>query len=807
MTPMMEQYLDVKEKYKHCIVFYRLGDFYEMFFEDAVTVSRELSLVLTARDCGEKEKAPMCGVPYHSAESYINKLIQLGYKVAICEQMEEASKAKKLVRRDVKRVVTKGTNIENDSLDGSTNTFLVSIFEDKKGFALSFTDIATGQFLTTEIDTYDEKKLMDELSRLSPVEIIANKQFSFCENIKKCFDIDTLLYDKFSYELEECIDVLKEHFKLEEIELFSIISNNEIMSSGALLAYLIETQKNALSHITKIEKEVTKTFMHLDMSSRRNLELTKNMKDQSVKGTLLGVIDNTVTKKGKRLLRECIEKPLLDVDMILTRQNAVSEMKDNFMLRDSFISEIKNIIDVDRILAKVTYNSANGRDLLSLKESLSYLPKVKELLLKADSKLFKSLHKKINTHQHIYELLEQAIKEEQTNVIKDGELIKKGFNKDLDTFIEAKELGTTWLLELEQKEREKTGIKGLKIKFNKVFGYFIEITNKDLKNVPEHYTRRQTMSNCERYIIDDLKEIEEKILGADEKIALLETAILAQILETITSDVFSIKETMECIAIIDFIISLAVTAEKENYVCPTINNDGVIDIKDGRHPVVSKYVNEQFIPNDTYLDLDSHQVMLITGPNMAGKSTYMRQVALISILFQIGSFVPASSCNICVVDRVFTRVGASDDLWSGLSTFMVEMNEVSNILNNATNRSLLILDEVGRGTSTYDGLSLAWSIVERIADKKLLGAKTLFATHYHELTEIENTLEGVLNYHVTIKKTGDEIVFLRKIERGYIDHSYGLYVAKLAGIPLDIIDRAKEILETLEADKKEDEYK
>ncbi len=807
MTPMMEQYLEIKNEYKGCILFYRLGDFYEMFFEDAILVSRELSLTLTARDCGEAEKAPMCGVPYHSSETYINKLIKLGYKVAICEQMEEASKAKKLVKRGVRRIVTRGTNIESDSIDGTTNTFLVSIYQTTSGFGISYTDVLTGQFLATSVAICDEKQLFDELSRLNPVEIIVNSDFSFNDGIKKCFDIEPHIYENCSYVLEDCLDVIKNHFEIEDLLLFSTFNSNELISSGALLSYLIETQKNSLSHITKFEKEKEKSFMHLDMSSRRNLELTKNMKDQSKKGTLLSVIDNTVTKKGSRLLIECLEKPLIDLDMILERQNSVKEMKDNFILRDELIGLIKNITDVDKILAKITFGSSNGRDLLSLKQSLLYLPLIKNHLSKAESELFKKLYKKLNTHQEIYNLLENSIKEDQTNIIKDGELIKKGFNSTLDEYIEAKEMGTTWLLELEQKERESSGIKGLKIKFNKVFGYFIEITNKDLKNVPAHYVRRQTMSNCERYIIPELKDIEEKILGADEKIAVIEREILRSILEVITKDVSSIKESMECISVMDFIISLAITAEKENYVCPSVNNDGIINIKDGRHPVVSNYVEEPFIPNDTYLDLDSHQVMLITGPNMAGKSTYMRQVALISILFQIGSFVPASSCDICVVDRVFTRVGASDNLWSGLSTFMVEMNEVSNILNNATNRSLLILDEVGRGTSTYDGLSIAWSIIERIADKKLLGAKTLFATHYHELTEIEQQFDNVLNYHFTIKKTGDDIVFLRKIKKGYIDHSYGLYVAKLAGIPNDIIDRAKEILNTLENNKKETEYK
>ncbi len=807
MTPMMQQYLEIKERYKHCILFYRLGDFYEMFFEDAITVSRELNLTLTGRECGEEERAPMCGVPHHSADTYINKLIKLGYKVAICEQTEVASKEKKLVNRDVRRVVTKGTNIENDSNDGSTNTFLVSIYEHKNGFGLSYTDVLTGQFITTLIEDRDDKKLFDELSRINAVEIISNRDFSYAQNVKKCFGIDVEIYDECSYTLDECLSLIKLHFKLGELEVFSQASEHEIISSGALISYLQNTQKNDLSHITKLEKEKVKTFMHLDMSSRRNLELSKNMKDQSKKGTLLDIVDYTFTKKGERLLRECLEKPLTDINLILERQNAVSDMKNNVMLRDSITDLIKNIIDVDRILAKITYGSASGRDLIALKQSLSYLPQVKEVIESADNTLFEKLQKKINTHKDIYNLLEAAIQEEQTNIIKDGELIKKGYNKDLDQFIEAKEQGTNWLLDLENLEREKTGIKGLKVKFNKVFGYFIEITNKDLKNVPERYQRRQTMSNCERYMIDELKEIEEKILGADEKISLLERAIFAQILETITNDVYYIKETMECISIIDFIISLAISAEKHNFVCPTYNDKGVIDIKGGFHPVVAKYMDEPFIPNDTYLDLDDHQVMLITGPNMAGKSTYMRQVALISILFQIGAFVPADAANLCVVDRVFTRVGASDDLWSGQSTFMVEMNEVSNIINNATNRSLLILDEVGRGTSTFDGVSIAWSIVERIADKQKLGAKTLFATHYHELTEIETQLQGVLNYHVTIKKTGEEIVFLRKIERGFIDHSYGLYVAKLAGIPEDVVDRAKEILQTLENKEKEFEYK
>ncbi len=804
MTPMMQQYMEIKEKHKNCILFYRLGDFYEMFFEDAILVSRELNLTLTGRECGEAERAPMCGVPYHSAEQYINKLIKLGYKVAICEQMEEATKEKKLVRRDVKRIVTTGTNIESDTNDGSTNSFLVSVFENKNGFSIAYTDIATGQFFITSTDI-DEKKLIDELSRINPVEILVNNKFMYSEMISKCFGVDVQLFGEYDYKTDDSINIVKKHFKISDLELFANASENEIIVAGSLLYYLQLTQKNSLSHITKLEKEKEATFMHLDMSSRRNLELTKNMKDQSKTGTLLDVLDYTVTKKGERLLRQCLEKPLIDQNLIMVRQDAVYNMHNNVMLRDSLCEEIKNIIDVDKILAKITYGSANGRDLLALKQSLTYLPKVKELLALADNDLFVRLNKKIKIHEEIRALLEASIQEEQTNIIKDGELIKKGFNKDLDEFIMAKEQGTTWLFELESKEREKTGIKGLKIKFNKVFGYFIEVTNKDLKNVPDYYQRRQTMSNCERYNIDELKEIQDKILGADEKISLLERAILAQILETITNDVSDIKETMECISMIDFIISLAVASEKHNFVRPTVNDKGIIDIKGGFHPVVAKHMKEPFIPNDTYLDLDDHKVMIITGPNMAGKSTYMRQVALSSILFQIGCFVPACSANLCVVDRVFTRVGASDDLWSGQSTFMVEMNEVSNIINNATNRSLLVLDEVGRGTSTYDGVSIAWSIIETIANK--IGAKTLFATHYHELTEIEQQLDGVLNYHVTIKKTGEEIVFLHKIERGFIDHSYGLYVAKLAGIPEEVIDRAKEILSTLEESNEEFNYK
>lgn len=802
MTPMMKQYLDIKKRYSHAILFYRLGDFYEMFFDDAILVSRELSLTLTSRDCGEDEKAPMCGVPYHSATTYINKLIEKGYKVAICEQMEEATKGKGIVKRDVKRVVTRGTNIESESLDESRNNFLLSIFESDASFGISFCDIATGEFYTSEIIEKNEKLLLDFISRISPVEIIANNSFSYFDEVKKCFDIEVMSYKSFSFDFDISRMTLKSHFHLDDMELFSKGTETEIISAGALITYLYETQKNSLAHITKIEKEDKKTFMTLDMASRRNLELTKNMKDGTKKGSLLSVIDNTLTNKGSRLLIEYLEKPLVNKNMILSRQNAVKEMKENFMLRDRLIENIKHIIDVDKILAKITYNQANGRDLLALKESLKYVPIIKELISEATSDKFNMLYKKMNTHENIYTLLDDAIDPECKVSIKDGNLIKKGYSKELDEYLEAKEKGTSWLLELETRQRELTGIKGLKIKYNKIFGYFIEVTNKDLKNVPDTYIRRQTMSNCERYIIDELKEIEEKILGADENISIVETKLFMQILNAISKEVVSIKDTMECISVIDVMISLAVTAEKENYVCPTINDDGIINIKDGRHPVVEKYLKTPFIPNNTYLDLDSHQVMLITGPNMAGKSTYMRQVALISILFQIGSFVPASSCDICIVDRVFTRVGASDDLWSGNSTFMVEMNEVANILNNATNRSLLILDEVGRGTSTFDGLSLAWSILERIADKNVLGAKTLFATHYHELTELGHIQEGINNYHVTIKKTGDDIIFLRKIEKGHIDHSYGLYVAKLAGIPEELIERSKEILKSLEYDER-----
>lgn len=798
MTPMMEQYLSIKEKYSHCILFYRLGDFYEMFFDDALLVSKELSLTLTGRDCGEKEKAPMCGVPYHSATTYINKLIEKGYKVAICEQMEAPTKGKTLVRRDVKRVVTKGTNIESESIDNNKNNFLMSIYEASDGFGIAFCDISTGDFFATKINSIDEKLLFDIITRVNPLEIITSTNFSFFDDVKKAFDVDISSYQTFSYALNISAMTLKAHFKLEEIELFSLLEENEIIASSALITYLYETQKNSLAHITKIEKEQVKTFMHLDVSSRKNLELTQNIVDGSKKGTLFSVINNTHTTKGQRLLHEYLEKPLLQKNMILERQEAVTEVKENYIYRDNLIENIKNIIDVDKILAKISYMHANGRDLLALKNSLSYLPEIYTLLSGAKNSLFKKLYNDMDTHENIYTLLDDSISLLCTNSVKDGQLIKKGYNSELDSYLEAREQGATWILELENKLRENTGIKGLKIKYNKVFGYFIEVTNKDIKNVPDYFIRRQTMSNAERYIVDELKEIEEKILGADEKILELESGIFSDILKSISENVTKIKKTMECISVIDVIISFAITAEKENYVCPQINDLGIIDIKDGRHPVVEKYSKEAFIPNNTYLDLDEHQIMLITGPNMAGKSTYMRQVALISILFQIGSYVPASSCNICIVDRVFTRVGASDDLWSGKSTFMVEMSEVSNIIENATNRSLLILDEVGRGTSTYDGLSIAWAILEHISDKKLLGAKTLFATHYHELTELQEKIKGINNYRVTIKEQGQDIVFLHKVERGHIDHSYGLHVAKLAGIPENIIDRSKEILDSLE---------
>ncbi len=806
MTPMMKQYFEIKKNYEHCLLLYRLGDFYEMFYEDAIIVSRELGITLTGKNCGEEERAPMCGVPFHSVDGYIKKLIDNGHKVALCEQVETPKEAGKgIVKREVVRVITPGTVIDANSLDGQSNNYIMSIFQNMLGFGIAVCDVTTGDFICTSVEKVDLKKLIDQIARYTPVEIIVNDYFSFKEQIQKVFDLNVFFYNNWCFDFQSAKERLCKHFNVHSLKGFGLTDNVlEICAGGGLLEYLADTQKNSLNHISKLKKDLTSDFMLLDISSRRNLELTETIRERAKKGSLYWVINKTMTSSGSRLLKKIIEQPLINKEKIEARLDAVEELKNQYEAREELREYFKNILDVERILCKIVYGTSNGRDVVALKKSIKNLPLIKELLQVFDCDLIKETNSKIKLHKDLYELLEESIKEEPPLTIKEGDLIKDGFNQELDSYRDAKNNGTDWLLKIETKEREKTGIKNLKIKFNKIFGYYIEVTNSYLKLVPDYYVRRQTMANGERYITEELKEVENKILEADNKIGDIEYEIFKMIVEKISQEVESLQTTMEQISLLDVISSFSVVAEKYNYIKPKINSEGVFDIVDGRHPVVERLSDNTFIPNDTYLNLDDYRLGIITGPNMAGKSTYMRQVALISILAQIGCYVPCSSCNISVVDQIFTRVGASDDLASGASTFMVEMNEVANILNNATRNSLIILDEIGRGTSTFDGLSLAWSILEYIADDNIIGAKTLFATHYHELTELEGNIEGVNNYSVTVSEKGEDIIFLRKIERGCVDHSYGIHVAKLAGVPENVIKRAKVILRALESTNKKE---
>ncbi len=801
MTPMMKQYFDIKKNYSHCLVLYRLGDFYEMFFEDAIIASRELGLTLTGRDWGEEERAPMCGVPFHSIDGYIKKLVDNGHKVALCEQVETPKEAgKNIVKRDVVRVITPGTVIDTNSIDGQSNNYIMSIFQNMLGFGVAVCDVTTGDFICTSVNSVNLKKLIDQIARYTPVEIIVNDYFSYKDEVLKIFDISTYFYSNWSFDYQNAENKLCKHFKVHNLKGFGLTDNVlEICACGGLMEYLYDTQKNSLNHISKLKKDLTTDFMLLDISSRRNLELTETIRERTKKGSLYWVINETVTSSGSRLLKKFIEQPLINKKKIEDRLDAVEELKSKYTEREELREHFKTILDVERILCKIVYGTSNGRDVIALKKSIKNLPEIKKIINKLNGDLIKEANSKIELHSSLYELLENSIQEEPPLTIKEGGLIKDGFDTQLDSYRDAKNNGTEWLLKIESEEREKTGIKNLKIKFNKIFGYYIEVTNSYLKLVPENYIRRQTMANCERYITEELKEVENKILEAEGKIGEIEYEIFKMVVDKISQELEKLQLTMEQISLLDVMSSLAVVAEKYNYTKPTISDNGDFDIIDGRHPVVERISTETFIPNDTYLDLRDDRLSIITGPNMAGKSTYMRQVALISILAQIGSFVPCGSCSISIVDQIFTRVGASDDLASGASTFMVEMNEVANILHNATKDSLIILDEIGRGTSTFDGLSLAWSILEYIAEPSNIGAKTLFATHYHELTELEGNIEGVNNYSITVAEKGEDIIFLRKISKGCIDHSYGIHVAKLAGIPEDVIKRAKVILRALES--------
>ena len=798
LTPMMQQYMETKAQYKDCILFYRLGDFYEMFFEDALTVTKELDITLTGKSCGLEERAPMCGVPFHSVDGYLNRLVQKGYKVAICEQVEDPKMAKGLVKREVVRIVTPGTNINMQALDESKNNYIMCIVYIGDHFGLAVADVTTGDYFVTELD--QERKLMDEIAKFAPSEIICNESLLMSgvdlDDLRNRLGLAVYALDAWYFDDGLCVKALKEHFKVNSLEGLGLTDFNcGQISAGALLQYLYETQKNSLAHLSHISTYTTGKYMLLDSSSRRNLELCETLREKQKRGSLLWVLDKTKTAMGARMLRSFVEQPLIDKAEIVKRLDAVEELKKNAICREEIREYLTPVYDLERLMGKVSYQSANPRDMIAFRSSLEMLPHIKCILGDMETELLTELHDNTDALTELCDLITSAIEEEPPLAMKEGGIIKTGYNETVDKLRNAKVEGKTWLAELEAQEREKTGIKNLRIKYNKVFGYYLEVTNSYQDLVPEYYTRKQTLTNAERYITPRLKELEDMILGAEDKLYALEYELFCEVRERIASELLRIQKTAKAVAQIDVLASLALVAERNNYVRPNINEKGVIDIKNGRHPVVEKMIpNDMFIANDTYLDDKKNRVSIITGPNMAGKSTYMRQTALIVLLAQIGSFVPAESANIGMVDRIFTRVGASDDLASGQSTFMVEMTEVANILHNATNKSLLILDEIGRGTSTFDGLSIAWAVVEHISNKRLLGAKTLFATHYHELTELEGKIESVNNYCIAVKENGDDIVFLRKIVKGGADKSYGIQVAKLAGVPESVISRAKEIV-------------
>ncbi len=800
-TPMMEKYLETKEEYKDCILFYRLGDFYEMFFEDAITASRELEITLTGKDCGQEERAPMCGIPFHAAETYLNKLVSKGYKVAICEQVEDPKEAKGLVKREVVRIVTPGTNLNTQNLEEGRNNYLMCIYSSGDCFGVSYSDVTTGAFFTTEVDSI--RKLLDEINKVSPTEIICNESLCFSgldmDDLKGRMGICVYPLEDWYFDNQLCDRALKEQFKVLSLEGLGLEGHHyAVVSSGALVQYLHETQKISLGHINSLRYYLAENYMLIDSSTRRNLELTETLREKQKRGSLLWVLDKTKTAMGARYLRSCLEQPLVDKEEIVKRLDAVSELKKNALNREEIREYLNPVYDLERLISRVSYQSANPRDMIAFKSSLSMLPHIKTILGSFEKELLREIFEELDDLQDVYQWIEEAIVEEPPLTIKEGGIIKEGYNEEIDRLRNAKTEGKTWLAQLEAKEREETGIKNLKIKYNKVFGYYLEVTNSFKEMVPERYMRKQTLANAERYITPELKELEDIILGAEDKLFSLEYNLFGELRNRIAEEVLRIQKTAAAIAKLDMFGSLAVVAERNRYVRPTINEQGKIDIKNGRHPVVEKMIpNDMFIPNDTFLDNNQNRISIITGPNMAGKSTYMRQTALIVLMAQIGCFVPAESAKIGIVDRIFTRVGASDDLASGQSTFMVEMNEVANILRNATANSLLILDEIGRGTSTFDGMSIAWAVVEHISDKQLLGAKTLFATHYHELTELEGVLGGVHNYCIAVKEQGDDIVFLRKIVKGGADKSYGIQVAKLAGVPESVINRAKELVDEL----------
>lgn len=801
LTPMMQQYMEIKNQYRDCILFYRLGDFYEMFFDDALTCSKELEITLTGKNCGQEERAPMCGVPYHAVDSYLSKLIGKGYRVAICEQVEDPKAAKGIVKREVIRIVTPGTNLNPQTLDESKNNYLMGIIHTTNAYGVSTVDVSTGDFYVTEVDS--DRKLIDEINKFNPSEIICNSTFMMSgidiEDLRNRLQISVSDLEPWYFDDELCMDALKKHFAVTDLSGLGLKDYTiGIIAAGAVMQYLYETQKNSLAHLTRITPYITSRYMLLDTSTRRNLELVETLREKQKRGSLLWVLDKTRTAMGARLLRNYLEQPLIDRTEINERLDAIAELNENVITREEIKEYLNPIYDLERLISRISYKSANPRDLIAFKSSLSMLPHIKYLLKHTNTALLNGIYEALDPLDDIHSLIERAIEEEPPIAVKEGGIIKEGFNGEVDRLRTAKTEGKTWLAELEAKEKEKTGIKNLKVKFNRVFGYYLEVTNSYQDLVPPEWIRKQTLSNAERYTTPELKELEDVILGAEDKLFTLEYNLFCEVRDRIADEVGRIQQTAKAVAKIDVFTSLAFVAERNNYVRPSINTDGIIDIKDGRHPVVERMItNDMFVANDTYLNNTEKRVSIITGPNMAGKSTYMRQTALIVLMAQIGSFVPASGADIGIVDRIFTRVGASDDLASGQSTFMVEMTEVANILRNATGNSLLILDEIGRGTSTFDGLSIAWAVVEHISNPKLLGAKTLFATHYHELTELEGKIDSVNNYCIAVKEQGEDIVFLRKIVKGGADKSYGIQVAKLAGVPEGVLKRAREIVEEL----------
>ena len=809
LTPMMQQYLNTKEEYPDCILFYRLGDFYEMFFDDAIKASKELEITLTGKDCGLSERAPMCGVPFHSASVYIAKLIERGYKVAICEQVEDPKLAKGIVKREVIRVVTPGTVVDEELLDEKTNNYLAIIYGNKGTYGFAVSDISTGDIYTTQFTGDDDA--LSEIARYEPKEILINADAA--EKIGGQIEL------RFHVTPDECTDEFFEndYYESKILHQFAKASLDEIgladkkyavYAVGAMITYLEHTQKTSLSYLNTITAYDLNQYMDLDINTRRNLEITETMRDKTKRGSLLWVLDYTETSMGARLLKQWVEKPLINPLEINKRLYSVKELTDNIMLRDELAGVLGGMRDISRIISRVSLGTVTPRDFVALKTTLLKLPELEYTLSSVKSPMLSEMKKNFDLMEDVADLLSRGINDEPPVLLRDGGVIKEGFNEEIDNLRIAMRDGKSWLAAVENEEKEKTGISKLKVGYNKVFGYYIEVTKSFIKDVPDYYIRKQTLANCERYITPKLKEIESTILGASERVLVLEAQVFEEIRTAVANEIERLKRAAGIIAKSDVLLSLAQAAAKNNFVMPEISDNGKIEIKDGRHPVVEKMLKgSMFVPNDTTLNTDSDRMLIITGPNMAGKSTYMRQVALITLMAQVGSFVPASSARIGIVDKIFTRVGASDDIASGQSTFMLEMNEVSHILKNATANSLIILDEIGRGTSTFDGLSIAWAVVEYIHNKRRIGAKTLFATHYHELTDLEEELDGVKNYRIAVKKRGDDITFLRKIVRGGADDSYGIEVAALAGVPKEVISGAKKILGKIENDEVVIEHK